>query len=184
MRAPQDTSPLVGLLPLACSVILLACGPGGEPVAERETPAAPRRARGPKPPPRSAASDGLHRAVAKGQVDRLRRLLDAGADANRANADTETPLHVAAQAGQLEVARLLLDSGADANATTQHDDTALHLAAQARQLDSVRLLLERGADPQARNARQQTPLDLARERHQEEMVGLLEEAERRRELSP
>jgi ankyrin repeat protein len=65
----------------------------------------------------------LMAAVADGDADAVRTLLDAGATVderfpivNGFN-DAHTPLLVAARDGHLEIARLLLESGADVNAT-------------------------------------------------------------------
>jgi ankyrin repeat protein len=69
----------------------------------------------------------LHTAIAAGNLDEVRRLLDAGADPNARismfGVDLRTPLSVAfydwpgAEAGSAEVVRLLLQTGADPNGT-------------------------------------------------------------------
>jgi len=56
----------------------------------------------------------MHIAAAKGHTAVARVLLEAGADANVAADDGETPLQVAAQCGHLAVVKVLLEAGADA----------------------------------------------------------------------
>jgi ankyrin repeat protein len=57
--------------------------------------------------------DDLLLAAGANQLDRLRELLDAGADPNARFAEGITALHGAAAMGHLDAIRLLLDRGAD-----------------------------------------------------------------------
>ncbi|OLQ11110.1 Ankyrin repeat family A protein 2 [Symbiodinium microadriaticum] len=52
-------------------------------------------------------------ACAQGNVDLVRRLLEAGADTNLADKDGATALMMAAGGRGVEIVRLLLDAGAD-----------------------------------------------------------------------
>jgi len=56
-------------------------------------------------------------SIRSGNIDRVRALLDAGADVNFTNrssdGDTDIPLHWAALNGWTEIVRLLIDRGAD-----------------------------------------------------------------------
>ena len=54
----------------------------------------------------------LHYACVDGNVQKIRSLLDAGADPSASDANGWTPLHFAAQANCAEGARLLIDAGA------------------------------------------------------------------------
>jgi len=62
----------------------------------------------------------LHKAAREGDADRVRELLDAGADVNVRNADKQrlqyTPLHWATYYGHLEIAAILISRGADLDA--------------------------------------------------------------------
>jgi ankyrin repeat protein len=87
----------------------------------------------------------LMRAVATLPAQRVRELLDSGADPNATSNGGATALMWAT--GDLIKVRLLLDRGAAVNAKTKDGDTALVTAARRGTLDAMRLLIERGANP-------------------------------------
>jgi len=93
----------------------------------------------------------LIEAVEEGDVERVRGLLERGADPDARDEDGRTPLYIAAANGSVEVARLLLKHGADVNARAIDGSTPLHLAVAFGHLDVAELLLERGADVNAGN---------------------------------
>jgi len=112
-------------------------------------------------------------------AERIKKLLEEGADPNIRDGDGNTPLHFAASKGCAEVAKLLLRHGADPNAQDKNGETPLHVAASEGHVDVVRLLLEHGADPSIRNKDGKSPLDLAKESGHREVVSLIEEWLRR-----
>lgn len=76
----------------------------------------------------------LHMAAARGQVEKARLLIDAGADVNRRTEidASETPLMEAAFRGQPSTVRLLLEHGADPSMRdTVNDRTPLEIAQHA-----------------------------------------------------
>lgn len=76
----------------------------------------------------------LHMAAARGQVEKARLLIDAGADVNRRTEidASETPLMEAAFTGQPSTVRLLLEHGADpAMRDTINNRTPLEIAQNA-----------------------------------------------------
>ncbi|GIJ57419.1 ankyrin repeat domain-containing protein [Virgisporangium aurantiacum] len=82
----------------------------------------------------------LHRAAHAGDVDEVRRLLDAGAAVDAWNAWGETALGAAADSGSAATVALLLSAGADpARSRDRRGRVALHHAATA---DVARLLLD------------------------------------------
>jgi len=103
----------------------------------------------------------LHQAAAKGDLKKVRKLVEEGADVNARDNIGYTPLHYAASYGHLDVARLLLEEGADVNARDNAGWTPLHWAAAYGHVDVARLLVERGADVNARDNIGYTPLHYA-----------------------
>src|SRR5262249_49756347 len=89
----------------------------------------------------------LMRAVATSSAQRVRELLDSGADPNARSNKGATSLMWAT--GDGAKVRLLLDHKADINATTKDGDTALMTAARRGKLDVMRMLIARGANPKA-----------------------------------
>ena len=67
-----------------------------------------------------------------GNVDRVRALLDLGADLDGRNHKGETALHCAARAGFDGIVALLLDRGADADAADDRGETPLQAAQRSR----------------------------------------------------
>jgi ankyrin repeat protein len=73
-------------------------------------------------------------------------LLDAGADANRANEDGETPIMLAASTGTVKVAEVLVRHGADVNAREQfRNQSALMWASAESHPEMVSFLISKGA---------------------------------------
>src|SRR5262249_29631513 len=84
-------------------------------------------------------------------VSLVRMLLDAGANANRANDDGETPVMRAARTGDVKVAEVLIQHGADVNVREQfREQTALMWAAAESHPDMLALLISKGAAVNAR----------------------------------
>ncbi len=79
----------------------------------------------------------------------VRALLAAGAAANAANKEGETPLYLAALQGRAEVVGTLLQHGADKNSATREGWTPLHAAHGG---EVARALVEAGANKEALNS--------------------------------
>lgn len=93
---------------------------------------------GPEPP--------LHAAVETGDVDRVRRLLNAKADVHMKSRGETTALHDAAMRGSVATIQLLLDYGADAMATEVQGYTPLLVASMYGNAAAVRLFVASGGD--------------------------------------
>jgi hypothetical protein len=92
----------------------------------------------------SACVAPLMRAAEQGDVERVRQLLDQGADINEVSYGLNrwTALHGAAWKGHPEIARLLIRRGADVNAVTNTGLTALQVAQGNGHQDVVAVILE------------------------------------------
>ena len=115
-----------------------------------------------------------------GSVERVRTLIDAGADVNVRNYKGQTALHCAAKAGFAEIVKLLLAHGADVDGRDGQGETPLATALRSTVKDKValmavvRLLVGAGADPDAKDERGRTPRDIAgRKRDAPGWVGAL-----------
>lgn len=97
-------------------------------------------------------SNKLVLAVHCADLEAARRLLRAGADADRPDADGTTPLYAAAVRGDADIAELLVAAGADPNRESGDGDEGLPLCGAAcwGHDDAVRVLLAAGADPNLR----------------------------------
>jgi ankyrin repeat protein len=105
----------------------------------------------------------LYKAVKEGNVEKVKRLLQQGADPNICDAHHLTPLHQAAYWGEKEIVELLLKHGARVDPDNGKGWTALHSAAVSGGLKNrkeiIGLLIGRGADPDKADKHGWTPKD-------------------------
>ena len=103
-----------------------------------------------------------------GRTEKVKQLIDSGADVDARDANGDTPMIVAAFLGLNETVKLLIEKGADVNAKNNLGSTALIEAATANKIETVELLLTSGADTKITNIAGLTALDAAlRENHPE-----------------
>ena len=88
----------------------------------------------------------LFKAAERKAPERVKTLLDEGADVNAIIPGDGTPLIAAAREGDSDTVKLLLDRGAKPNIGVRGDGNALLNAAREGHRDIVNLLLDRGAD--------------------------------------
>jgi len=100
----------------------------------------------------------LVQAVKTGNVQTVRALVKAKADANSADPDGTTALHWAVQQGNAELVDLLVRSGAKVAAANRYGVTPLTVACTNGNAAIVERLLAAGADPNAAFADGETPL--------------------------
>ena len=91
-------------------------------------------------------TDDLMAATRKGDLAKVKALLDKGVSANAKSDYGQTPLFFACDRGYSEIAKLLVDRGADVNVEDSfYHATPLSWAAQKKHADIVLLLIEHGA---------------------------------------
>jgi cytohesin len=109
----------------------------------------------------------LHLAAYFGEMDRVRSLLNEGADINQKDIAQYTPLHCAVLGDNREIVQLLIDRGADIEARSCGNETPLFCACSWGYLEIVKLLIGEGAELSARSGHRGekwyklTPLHLA-----------------------
>ncbi|KPJ16345.1 BRCA1-associated RING domain protein 1 [Papilio machaon] len=103
----------------------------------------------------------LHVSCRLGKTDRVRQLLNDGANSNTKDNAGWTPLHEAVQSGRLDLVRLLLQYNTLVNVPGPDNETPLHEAIRYNHRDIVNLLVTHGADLDAKNSKGETPIQLA-----------------------
>jgi ankyrin repeat protein len=94
----------------------------------------------------------IHEAAYTGNLNRVRELLNQGANVNARVITGRTPLHYAAKTGRLNVVEELLRRGAHVNPRTYSGGiTPLMFAAQGKHPRIVHALIKAGANPKYRN---------------------------------
>ena len=115
----------------------------------------------------------LHGAVEKGNLERVRFLVERGADKDKGNHHGFTPLYITSYYGHLEVVQYLVEQGASLDKATNGGWTPLSGAACRGHLEVVRYLLEQGADRDKAGNDGWTPLHFATEYNRLEIATLL-----------
>ncbi|MFO0924160.1 MAG: PQQ-binding-like beta-propeller repeat protein [Pirellulales bacterium] len=94
----------------------------------------------------SAAGDALRTAAAKGDVDSIKKAIDAKADLNQLSPYGVSALATACDHGHIEIVRLLLEAGANPNTKdTFYRVSPLGWAISKDRMEIVELLIDHGA---------------------------------------
>jgi hypothetical protein len=87
----------------------------------------------------------LHRCASTGNLERVKELVEGGANMEELDEDGKTALMRASLVGYLEIVVYLSDHGANIAHTDHYGKTALHNASTGGHLPTVKFLFERGA---------------------------------------
>jgi len=118
--------------------------------------------------------DALYHAVAKNDLVRTKRLVEAGADINALPAKQgTTPLVLAAAWGHLDILKYLIAQGADLNVRSDKHNTALICAARNDHIAAVAALLEAGAAVDLQGEHERTALIWAGIKGRRDIAALL-----------
>jgi hypothetical protein len=129
-----------------------------------------------------AASDSVNsneellQAAVSGNIDEVRRMIEAGADVNARAEQGVTALMLAAYGGYTRVARLLIEAGADLDLLANNGCTALMWAALSGRSEVARVLIDAGANVDVSQNDGVTALMLAALEGHSEVIRLLIEA--------
>lgn len=134
---------------------------------------------------RKSVDDQLITAVFEEDLDRVRDLLECGADVNCVGSLGSTPLMQAAEMESIEVARYLLEQGSKINQKGHEGYSPLHIAIDVsidaavqdggqENLEMIEFFLAAGADRFLKNDSGATPIDIARGYGSRRVVRLLE----------
>jgi ankyrin repeat protein len=121
----------------------------------------------------AATEHSLAEAAGTDSIADIRRLLDQGADPNKADKFGRTPLTEAITHGKTDVVKLLLAKGTKPDLTNGSGDTPLTLATEAGNGQVVRALLKARAKVNQTNRAGATPLIIAATGDHPEIVSLL-----------
>ncbi|XP_046593020.1 BRCA1-associated RING domain protein 1 isoform X1 [Neodiprion lecontei] len=105
----------------------------------------------------------LHKACLKRNIEKVRSLLEAGANPNTQDHAKWTPLFEATSYGYYEICKLLLEAGANPDTPVEQNRTALHEAVKYNNIEMIKLLQQYKADVNACDSSGKTPLDYASE---------------------
>ena len=115
-----------------------------------------------------------------GSVERVRELIERGADVNVTNHKGQTALHCAAKAGFVDIVELLLAHGATVDAADATGETPLATALRSTAKDKARLLavvgklLAAGADRHHADKQGRTPTNIASRKRDTRWASALE----------
>ncbi|MBN2536521.1 MAG: ankyrin repeat domain-containing protein [Spirochaetales bacterium] len=97
--------------------------------------------------PANPLNAALCDAAGKGELARVKELIEAGADINNHDGGNgATPLHLAARYNRVEIIKFLLKKGAILDAKMGYDMTSLYWAASSCNPEAVDVLIGAGAD--------------------------------------
>ncbi|MCK4265140.1 ankyrin repeat domain-containing protein [Candidatus Babeliales bacterium] len=104
-------------------------------------------------------NEQLKKACEKTNFEKVKALVEAGAELDYRDKHNNTILHDACRYANYKIVKYLISSGAKINATNESEFSSLHLACARRDLEMVILLLKSGASPNVLSLQNQSPLN-------------------------
>ena len=110
----------------------------------------------------SRLNERLIKASEDGDINKVKQLIEEGADVNHAeNKDGNTPLIWASRYGYFNIVKELIEHGANVNQGADDKNSPLMFAIVKGNLEIVKYLISKGANVNQRNNFRSTPLSLA-----------------------
>ena len=106
-------------------------------------------------------------------IEKVKHLLQNGADVNKANNNGGTPIMYAALGGDLSIVKMFMKFGAELNAVAKNGWSALMISAAKGYAKITKELLDHAADPNLQDVYHWSPLMRAVYEDREEIVMLL-----------
>lgn len=126
----------------------------------------------------------LHDAISKNDLDRVKELIQSGADVNLSSTNERlAPLHVAVQNNNEDIAKLLLQAGADIDGKDNDGFTPFIWAAFLGHLDMIKLLFYGGANINKFTNHKDTALKWAKEKKHNDIINFIKVEQRKGERS-
>lgn len=89
----------------------------------------------------------LHKAVIQSDLDKVKKIVSAGANLEAKDKNGETALFYALDRNQVNIARFLIQKKADVNVSNIHGRHLIHPAIKNNQYDLIKLMLDHGLKP-------------------------------------
>ena len=122
-----------------------------------------------------AQEDAIHKAAYHGELQKVRDLLQKGANPDARDSFGGTALHAAMFQKNMEVVKVLLEHGCDINAQgTGNGYTPLHDAVWSDNEEAVNLLLDKGAKTNLKGKDGLTPYAKAQKERQNKILRVFE----------
>ncbi|WP_349728299.1 ankyrin repeat domain-containing protein [Peribacillus frigoritolerans] len=96
-------------------------------------------------------NEQLIQAVARNETDRIRSLIEQGADLNTQDSEGLTATMIATYNNDVETAKILIEAGADVNIQDDMKNSPFLYAGAEGYIDILKLAIEAGADPSITN---------------------------------
>ena len=116
------------------------------------------------------SDDSIHIACLYGDLPKIKRLLESGANVNSRDFSNRTPLMYAAEDGAIDTIDYLIRNGANINDIDVRGDSALIIALKNNNVKASKLLIEKGANLYIKNEDDKDALSIASDIDSKEII--------------